>query len=347
MSELVVIVTDLYLASGEDAADARAAGAVLEPGAARFGPVASVPDGWRRWLAAWLGRADLALASPAAVASAGESASALGTARAASVWFADPVHLLAGLTSVHLAPQGLLALDPAGQAELCGSFDETFADAGYRLTPTRAGRFLLHGRASSGEVQTSEPARVLGSSVADLLPKGTGAAALLALGAEIEMWLHEHPLNARRARERLPPISTLWLWGGGAPLDAAVGAPRCARAPHAAAAIFSDDEYVRGLSHLCGVRAAPAPSGIDSVASDAAPRLVVALELFCAGAGLHSAHDRLAAFEREWVLPALGLLRRGELSRLTIIANDRRVSTIARDRLKIWRRPRAAIEALR
>ncbi len=32
--------------------------------------------------------------------------------------------------------------------------------------------------------------------------QGPGAAPLLMLGAELEMWLHAHPLNAARARQR-------------------------------------------------------------------------------------------------------------------------------------------------
>lgn len=345
---------------------------------ARIGTVEPLPpSGWRAWLATWLGRGDLASASPAAVAAVGcaaaprvaaddralaplatapvttarPAAAPLGAASVARsfVWFADPVHLIAGMTSLHLAPRGILALDPLGQEMLCRAFNEAFATAGYHLLPARGGRFLAKGPAPRGAVRTTEPARVLGASVADALPQGAGASALLALGGEFEMWLYEHPLNAQRARERRPPVSTLWLWGGGAPLDEPGAEARPAEARHAA--VFGDDAYMEGIARLCGARFAGPARDIAQVAADEAPRRVVALELFrpdaaAASEAFEEPLGAIEAFEREWIAPALEQLKRRRLSRLTIIANDRRLSIAYGDRFKVWRRFRPALEAL-
>lgn len=392
VSELVVIVADFYpearsVPSG--ARDAAAGGPALPALArmARYGRMQLVPEGWRAWTAAWLGRAGLAAASPAAVAAA------VGAFRRAAeeerdpgprardlpshdgeqsrggdfVWLADPVHLLAGMTSLHLAPGGILTLDAGAQAELCGAFAESFAELGWRLAPTRAGRFLASGPPPSGEVRTTEPARVLGSSVAEALPRGAGATMLRSIGAEIEMWLHEHPLNVRRMRAGLLPVSTLWLWGGGPRLDArererggraahedvSQGAASADRSPEAA--VFSDDAYMAGLAHLAGARLAPEPpTGIAQVAAERAPRRIVTLELSGASArpdaSTYAAPDEplraLEALDREWIAPALERVAHRELERLTLIANDRCVSVTAGDLLKVWRRRRTALEAL-
>jgi hypothetical protein len=40
--------------------------------------------------------------------------------------------------------------------------------------------------------------------------------ALRRLGAEIEMWLHDHPINDARRRRGELPVTSLWLWGAGA-----------------------------------------------------------------------------------------------------------------------------------
>jgi hypothetical protein len=341
VSELVVIITDFYAAARDVPRGAprtvdRDIALPSLARMARYGRGEPVPDGWRAWAAAWLGRTDLAAAAPAAVAVANPRAVAVarvgdhvpdgscasGDARADApraadfVWFADPVHLLAGMTSLHLAPGGILALDAGAQAELCSAFAESFAELGWRLAPTDAGRFLASGPAPTGAVRTTEPARVLGSSVAEALPHGAGAAALRSLGAEIEMWLHEHPLNVRRMRAGLPPVSTLWLWGGGPRLDARerergdtashgaasheapsqgaashgadsrgavsheAASPGAASADHSPdAAVFSDDAYMAGLAHLAGARLAPEPVGIAQVAAEHAPRRIVTLEL--------------------------------------------------------------------
>lgn len=368
MSELVLVVSDLYQAATRVPRVGLDAGLAGLMRLARFGTVEPLPDGWRAWIASLLGRADLAGASPAAIA----AAAVCDASRAPQepqphefVWFADPVHLIAGLTSMHLAPRGVLTLDSPTQRALRDAFGAMFAERRMRLVPTRAGRFLASGPAPEGDVRTTEPQRALGSNILEAVPSGAGAGALLSLGAEIEMWLHEHPLNAARLRARQPAISTLWLWGGGPPLVDAGRAAASTSGSSSSAAIFGDDPYMEGLARLCGARIAPQSPDLESAMAERAPRRVVALELFrapqappeSAGArgtpnergmsALTDAGDPLMTFDREWVAPALERLARGELSRLTVVANDRRVSITARDRLKLWRRPRGALEALR
>ena len=34
----------------------------------------------------------------------------------------------------------------------------------------------------------------------------------LTLGAELQMWLHNHPHNEERKTQALPPINGVWLW---------------------------------------------------------------------------------------------------------------------------------------
>ncbi len=269
----------------------------------------------------------------------------------ASVWLADPLHLAASLTSVHVAPQGLLRLDAMSQGELCQAFNDTFAEVGYVLTAARAGRFLACGPALAGEIDTTDPARCLGATVADALPRGSGAAALRRLGAEIEMWLYEHPLNVRRAACGRMPISTLWLWGGGAPLPAHIehSAPDT---DSPSIAVFSDDAYVEGLSHLLGVGCRPAIASLASLAAPNSRRAVATFELFSPsgspgeGGPAAGALRSLDSLDREWVAPALDRLARGSLARCALLANDRYVSVASRDLWRLWRRPRKALAAL-
>src|SRR5688572_16936463 len=163
--------------------------------ATRFGTTHSLTSGWRSWLAHWLGSAELGAAAPASVAAAAYDE----LASADMVWLAAPVHLSASLRSVHLDPFGMLRLDAAGQEALRASFEQTFRDSGYRLVPASSGVFLAAGPALE-QIETADPARHLGSSITEALPTGRDAPALRRLGAEIEMWLHEHPVNISRQR---------------------------------------------------------------------------------------------------------------------------------------------------
>ncbi|HXS28984.1 MAG TPA: hypothetical protein VN730_15070 [Steroidobacteraceae bacterium] len=350
MSELVLIAADIFAAASDVPQRARGLALPLLSHIARYGTVEPLPAGWRAWLAGWLGREELASAAPASIA--GAAMRAPGEPQRQFLWLADPVHLIVGPTSVHLSPNGTLALDAAAQQALAAAFDFTFARSGYALEPLRGGRFLLSGPAPSGEVRAMEPARALGTRIADPLPRGRGASALRALGAEIEMWLHEHPLNVRRVRENRPPISTLWLWGGGAPLGADAwrsgnGSP--------SAAVFGDDGFMEGLARLCGAHFAAEAPAPGALAGAGAPRRIVALELLRSAESPPqreplAAFSPLAAleqFERQWVAPALEQLKAGDLTRLTILVNDRALAFGARDRFKLWRRPRAAFAELR
>jgi len=60
------------------------------------------------------------------------------------------------------------------------------------------------------------PALVVNGQVPnDFMPGGEDAADYRGLRSEVEMALHDHEINLRRQSEGLPPINSLWLWGGG------------------------------------------------------------------------------------------------------------------------------------
>lgn len=361
MRELVIVLSDLYFACDE--ADVR----LRLPGLARmarFGASSALPRGWRSWLAGSLDGPSLAAASPATVASAAIRAD---VEAAESVWLADPVHLQAGLSTVHLAPRGLLRLDTPSQTQLASEFNRDFADTGFRLVPTRSGRFLAAGPAMSAAAPATDPARWLGSSLADALAPVGAPGALRRLYGEIETWLHEHPVNARRVRAGELAVSALWLWGGGPPFPASAcrqsgrtaagpGERTVARHP---TAVFGDDPFVEGLAHVIGASWSPVAPGFGAVMAAAAAaqaeRIVVHIELFReatgaatpeAGLKSPSPPQALAAFDRDWVEPALAQLDCGAVARVAVTANDRRVLLSSRDRWKRWRRRRPALAAL-
>jgi hypothetical protein len=56
--------------------------------------------------------------------------------------------------------------------------------------------------------------------------------------------------------------------------------------------------------------------------------------------------DALADADRRWIVTALAALRRGDVARVTVVANDHKLSLGPRDKLKLWRMPRPALTAL-
>src|SRR6202008_4675572 len=117
------------------------------------------------------------------------------------------------------------------------------------------------------------------------------------LGAELEMWLHSHPLNHFRQQRGELPVSTLWLWGGGE-LESLPAASVAATVSDLA---YGTDPYLTGLWHLLGSTPLPVPDNLtDVITTSRAPRAALVVEV----TPLLRAHP-------EWtILEALGELDR-------------------------------------
>jgi len=332
--DLVIVVADLYLPE-----EGRAAALAL-PGLeriARFGAKSVLAADWRSWLARHVGCESLAAEPPACVAARCSTADLTG-----AVWLASPVHCVAGLSSLHLDHRGLLKLPIATLAALAADFQTVFRGADFVLEPLASGGFLLAGPAIS-DAQASEPARSVGMSIAATLPR---APALRRLGAEIEIWLHEHPVNRLRGERGEPAVTSLWLWGGG----------MLTRTPAAAAAdtriatdrAYGRDPYLEGLWCARGARVQPLPARIEDLSGERARCSVIVLELteLLATDRAASVGDALARLDARWLAPAAALLARGAWRSLTLIANDRCLILRPRDAMKRWRRERRGLAAL-
>jgi len=353
--EAVIVIADLYLQSGEppggQPADLGAAAGLEFAG--RFGERERLAGGWRQWLALWLGRADLAGVSVAGVAAAalagaaqqraGGAAAAEG-AGAVTHWIATPLELVAGLTRVHLDRRGIVRLAAEEQATLVESFHCAFAGSGLTLQPLSDGQLLLT-TAGIAALATTEPARWAGGELE--VPHGPAAASLLRLVAEIEMWLHGAPLNEARVARGAPRVTTLWLWGAQGAAAAPGRAPRAPRANGGVREVaFGSDAFLAGLCHLTGAALQPLPEHPHALfAQQRAERAVLVAEL--ARESPAAGPWRLAAatdmLDRRLIQPALAALRSGLLERLSLIANDIRVTLGPRSGWKRWRRPRAGL----
>jgi hypothetical protein len=271
------------------------------------------------------------------------------------VWMATPVHLVAGLTSLHLDRRSILRLSIDDLAAFATEFRRVFHDSGFVLEPLDSGDFLLFGPQMS-IAQTVEPARAMGTSIADAQPVGTGDPALRRLGAEIEMWLHEHPINDVRRRRGEAPVTGLWVWGGGpspvprerAPRhrrEAAANTPQPGGSPLASAAstdiAFGRDAYLRGLWASIGKKVFPLPQQLAEVFGYPEVRraaLVIEISPMLHANPSWTFFDAVAQIDRAFIAPAVEALDAGRVERLVILANDYQLTVRARDRFKLWRR---------
>jgi hypothetical protein len=161
-----------------------------------------------------------------------------------------------------------------------------------------------------------------GANVFDNLPLSKTKTNWRAISNEMQMLLHEHPVNQARAAAGEPAINGLWIWGGGtiAEVEAAVnnGAIEPPQFTHVLAKLV----LARGLAMATGVTVAPLPSQFsDADAEINGPTLVV----------LHSATREIRAqsretwpaevakLERDWIAPAVSAFDAQRLDGLTIL----------------------------
>jgi hypothetical protein len=141
-----------------------------------------------------------------------------------------------------------------------------------------------------------------------------------ALLTEIQMALHEHPVN--EAREL--PVNSVWLWGAGT-------LPRSASGPwHSLAA---GDPLARGLARVAGL-------AVREPARSAEAWLA---ELPADGRHLAVLDGPVTELEARWFAPLLAALKGGRIGMVSLHLPEAGVAaeTTRGDLRRFWRRPRA------
>lgn len=298
-------------------------------------PVARFPD-WRRGVQAALGAgAELA---PVVLA-----AGLLPAAPRTALCFAAPLHVVAGISRVHLPPGGWLRFGADEDLAWCAAFNQEFGSDSLRLhRAAPGGQWLLEAPFAPG---TGDPAPelLLGEALQRQPATGASARALRRLGAEVEMWLASHALNRAREARGEPVLNALWFWGG-----AGFAVPPLLHSPQALIAHAPADAWLAGLAHHCGLSIEPAGnwrSASSAMTQSVGPRgtgqpAVAPLVVLAPDAqGASRSYWRM--LEENWFAPAWQALRAGEIAglRLQIGRTAWQVRRHAPLQWLDWRRP--------
>lgn len=348
MTRKIRDVRDLVLVLPEPAAIPAAGVADLqvEPDAprlarGRFSSADRLPGGWRGWFARSLRRDDLAGVDTASVVAALRGSDFRGA------WLATPLQLAAGLQTVHVPADGILEMQADEASAWCHDFSRVFGADGLRLEPFSPTALVLSGLEAPGVVSV-EPSMLLGRSLEGAQPQGAQASRLRALMGELEMWLHEHPLNIARQHRGQASIASLWLWGGGGSAGEAL--PERAAAGTGWARLYADDPWVAALAGLSSVPLLPPPVALDGTVLDGSRSgrvgLVVSPARLAAGARSGAWAGWPEAVDRLYVRPAMEALASGVLAGLTLVAGDRATRLCVSDRFRLWRPARTWARAL-
>jgi hypothetical protein len=235
---------------------------------------------------------------------------------------ADPVHLQIDRDALILVDSRRYELTQTDADSLVSTLNQHFAAAGIDLSAPTPKRWYAR-VAQTPDVQTVSLREATGRNVDSLLPAGRDALAWHRTFNEIQMLLHDHPVNeAREARGELP-VNSVWLWGGGT-LPAHV-AGEWVR-------VWASDALARGLARAAKIDCAETPGSFTSWHEQAneGEHLVV----------LEDAD--LDRTESDWLTPALHALRARLLGRLSLSASVGsevlRFDLTRSDLWKFWRR---------
>jgi hypothetical protein len=245
---------------------------------------------------------------------------------------AEPAHLIAALDHLELAAPVPLPLSPDESAMLRESLDENLHGSGFRLHSFGGEEWLCE-CPTELVCTAAEPQEAIGCDLRQWLPTGRDARQVQARVNELQMVLHEHPVNERRAERGLLTVNSVWLWGFGAAGETS-GKP--------GAALATDDAWLSGLWRLHGER----PWGAGELAT------LIAAGTTSLCVGLAAAPDpgqERAALERieQFVFsPARIALERGALPGVSLHAGVVTVDVTPRDRWRLWRAARPLRELL-
>lgn len=128
---------------------------------------------------------------------------------------ADPAWVQPDMTGARLLACGQLQLDMAEALALAEPLLPVFAEAGMQLLVSTPDRW--HVQLPPGLVlpKFDAPEQALGEDLSQHLPAGAEGRQWRILLNDIQVLLHQHPLNAQRRARGLAPVNSLWLWGGG------------------------------------------------------------------------------------------------------------------------------------
>ncbi|MBS7455927.1 phosphoglycerate mutase [Coralloluteibacterium stylophorae] len=227
---------------------------------------------------------------------------------------ADPAYVRIDINAGRMLACGETLQIAADEAQdLLRPLKPLFGDAGFPLSAPHPARWYLRLPREARIPAFASPDDVLGDDLFEHLPDGTDARRWRSLMSEAQVVLHNHPRNQARVERGLPPVNSLWFWGGGLLPD---------RVGSTLAWVRSGDAELLALAAAAGVRVDP---GGDIPAGDG---LI----------DLRGVRD-VAALAGEWLRPALDALDAGRLDALALdLADGGRLRLTRAQRWRLWRR---------
>lgn len=128
---------------------------------------------------------------------------------------ADPVHLILERDALRLAEPVPLALSQDETVQLLDRLNQHFAQDALYFVVGQSGQWYVKTKTQQ-HLQTVLPSVAVNQNVHAVMPTGENAAQWRTVFNDLQMLLHEHPINVAREAQHKRAINSLWFSGGGA-----------------------------------------------------------------------------------------------------------------------------------
>lgn len=170
------------------------------------------------------------------------------------IWLsADPGWVQPDMNGVRLMACGHMQLSASEAQALADTVRPVFDEAQMQLEVSAPDHWHVRVPVGTSLPHFATPEQALGEDLVDHLPPGAEGRRWRVMLNDLQVTLHQHPLNTQRRGRGQSPVNCVWLWGGG----------RLADPPASNLfGVISDDVLLRALAAHAGVaeqaRTAPA-----------------------------------------------------------------------------------------
>lgn len=239
--------------------------------------------------------------------------------RADGFWLrAQPIHFAAGLDRLTTVPlHGAARMSAAERNSLAPTLVDHLQSTGFELHDGADGEWLLRS-AVPLQLQTVSPEFAAANPAEEILPRGRDAGALRRLMTEMQMLLHEHPVNTQRQRRGLPALNAIWMDGEGMLSDVSA---------RALPAGCGDDVFLYGLYRLHDQPLQSQPADAASLLAQIRGPTVAFIDV-----------TNAEVLETQWLAPLSRALLSGTIAKLTVMFDGWQVVADRAALFKLWRR---------
>lgn len=229
---------------------------------------------------------------------------------------ADPVYVHLLRDRIILTDESFADMGPDEAESVIATLNRHFAGQGMEFVA--AGKRWFLRLQSSPDITTSSRESALNADIQQYLPTGPEAMHWHRCLNEIQMLLHDHPVNQAREQRDALPINSLWLSGGGV-------LPPVQAKPYAE--IWTNDALLAGLAAASACRLLPAPISAEVWLVQAQAEGAVLL-----------APEFVDDLDSDWFAPLAGALKEGRLQSLTLhVTAPNQVQSLTIPRTQCWK----------